>query len=81
MSTITRPHYRTTIADRHGTVGFYGCAVDRGRLVRCAFVGTGNAPASVRVDCPACGLSHRASPMWRPAADVDAGREAEVTIE
>ncbi|HEX4305302.1 MAG TPA: hypothetical protein VHZ54_04645 [Solirubrobacterales bacterium] len=80
MSAIARPRYRTTVADRRGTVGFYGCASGHGKLVRCVFAGEGNPPVSVKVDCPACGEVHRVTPMWRPGAATDKGRRAEVTI-
>jgi hypothetical protein len=72
--------YRKVTAASSGSVGFYGCADQRGRLVRCVFVGKGKAPESAKVDCPACGLHHLAVPMWRPATDVDKGRDAEVVI-
>jgi hypothetical protein len=80
VSGTPRPRFRTVVADRHGPVGFYGCAVNRGKLVRCAFVGEGDPPVSAKVSCPACGLVHLAAPMWRPAVDGDGSRKAEVTI-
>jgi hypothetical protein len=72
--------YRTNAPDRHGSIGFYGCADGRGKLIRCAFVGKGSPPQSAKVNCPACGLVHLAAPMWRPAVDGDGSRKAEVTI-
>jgi hypothetical protein len=80
---IQRPQrrYETRPPDRHGSIGFYGCAVGRGKLVRCAFVGEGRPPQSAKVECPACGLVHLAAPMWRPAVDGDGSRQAEVTID
>ena len=64
-----------------GKIGHYACSDGRGRVIRCAFLGTGRPPRFVRVDCPHCGLTHEAAPTWRAAAEIDEGREPEVLIE
>lgn len=60
-------------ADR---IGFYGC---NSRVVR---VGRhpkpGKPPRNVKVDCPACGVAHIVSPMWRKRQASDALPDVEV---
>jgi len=80
VSQRPRRAFVTATVGAASRVGFYGCASGSGRLVRCAFVGAGKPPESAKVACPACGLEHRAAPMWRPPSEVDGDRTAEVLI-
>lgn len=48
-------------------VGFYGCHVGSGTVVRVAWSGPNrqSAPRFKTVDCPGCGNRHKVQLMWR----------------
>ena len=67
-------------ADR---VGFFGCNVDGGRIVRIGLIGQPHRkpPRTLMVDCPACGMDHQVKPTWRRSLEVDEGQEPELVID
>ncbi len=70
-------------ASKHDRIGHYACSI-AGRLVRVGLIGRPRRkpPASIAVDCPACGRHHPAvAPLWRHPVAADEGRGVELLVE
>jgi hypothetical protein len=67
--------------DVRGKLGFYGCPVGRGRLVRVEWTGEGKPPRQAEVECPACDSDHRIAVSWREPTALDSGRGVDLTLE